>query len=671
MKTMSTRLFAPTAPMTLYPHEQECAQFIRKRFPDRLPAYFRHVERARTTMLQRTVAALLREDVFGLHSRSYNLQVIGSVYITNWHGLTPEWEPAVRQLPAAHLQEGIMYKLFPVAPGQCLLIPIRGESAFRQCDVGEEVVWIGEGIQTVRDALSFLSLLTPLIKAAGEEQAWAQLAKELENGTANLALAYWHFEETCRMMRTEADDLFAYIEQRQSDPSFCPTLFFEQLCIEGHPLHPGAKTKLPMSAEDVFAYSAEFGGAPQLPIVAVRRNLCDFRFDGYEDPNAFLLDRFPSLRRPVAERFRQANKQLEDYVLVPVHPWQYGHIIPDVYREELRDGRLWLIEGVTIPAQATASFRTVLAKEAPLYIKTAVHSQMTSTVRSISPQSANNGAAYSRLFRTIMERENILSGIFLPVCEIGGCSFRSEDPKKARNLSVIYREGLGRFIGEGEVAIAGTALYAPSPFSGQTIIVEIIEAYASGCGRPSSHETALSFLHEYAAIAVRGFLTLLVKYGIGLEGHLQNTVPVFRQGKPVKLLFRDWGGIRLYRPRLTRQGLEIDVRPDSITVTDDLREVQNKVFYTVFQNQLGEIIRHISRRWGIAEEQGWACVRRQCDAVFAELAKDPSLTFAVDEDRQALYRPLVDHKALTKMRLQPEAKTYCFVSVPNPLATNR
>ncbi|WP_171660820.1 IucA/IucC family siderophore biosynthesis protein [Geobacillus sp. BMUD] len=668
---MNTRLSLRTADIILYPYEEECAEFIEKRFPEHLSAYVHHVMRARTTILQRTVAALLREDVFGLYSRSYNLQVIGSVYITNWRWLTPEWEPAVRQLPAAHLREGIMYKLFPVAPGQCLLIPIRGESAFRQCDIGEEVISVGEGIQTVRDALSFLSLLTPLIKAAGEEQAWAQLAKELENGTANLALAYWHFEKECQTMRKEADNLFTYIEQRQSDPSFCPALFFEQLCIEGHHLHPGAKTKLPMSPKDVLAYSAEFGGQPQLRIVAVRRNLCDFHFDGYEDPNTFLFDHFPALRSLVAERFREADKRLEDYVLVPVHPWQYEHVLPNVYREELDDGRLWLIEGAVIPTQATASFRTVLAKEAPLYIKTAVHSQMTSTVRSISPQSANNGATYSRLFRAILERERGLSAIFLPVCEIGGCSFRSKDPNKARNLSVIYREGLDRLIDEGEIAITGTALYAPSPFSGQPIINDMIEAYAKGIGRPSSQETALSFLREYAVIAVRGFLTLLVKYGIGLEGHLQNTVPVFRQGKPTKLLFRDWGGIRLYRPRLERQGFHIDVRPGSITITDDLREAQNKVFYTVFQNQFGEIIRHISRRWGIAEEQGWACVRRQCDEVFAELAKDPSLTFAVDEDREALYRPFIDHKALTKMRLQPEAKTYCFVSVPNPLATSR
>jgi siderophore synthetase component len=486
-----------------------------------------------------------------------------------------------------------------------------------------------------------------------------------------LALAYWYFEEKCQMMQNEADSLSAYLKRRRHDPSFYAPLFFEQLCIEGHHLHPSAKTKLWMSPEDVFAYSAEFDGRPQLRVAAVRRDLCDFRFDGYEDPNAFLFDRFPSLRGPVAERFRQAKKSLEDYVLVPVHPWQCEHVIPDVYGEELRDGRLWLIEGVTIPAQATASFRTVLAETTPLYIKTAVHSQMTSTVRSISPQSANNAAAYSRLFRHILEREVSLSSVFLPVCEIGGCSFCSDDPKKARNLSVIYREGLDRFIGEGEIAVTGTALYAPSPFRSQPVIVDIMEEYADAGGRPPSRETALSFLHEYADIAVRGFLTLLVKYGIGLEGHLQNTIPVFRQGKPVKLLFRDWGGIRLYRPRLLRQGLDIDVQPGSLTVTDDLHEAQNKVFYTVFQNQFGEIIRHISRRWGIAEEQGWACIRRQCDAVFDELAEDPNLKAAVHEDREALYRPLVDHKALATMRLQPEAKAYCFVSVPNPLAASQ
>jgi siderophore synthetase component len=155
-------------------------------------------------------------------------------------------------------------------------------------------------------------------------------------------------------------------------------------------------------------------------------------------------------------------------------------------------------------------------------------------------------------------------------------------------------------------------------------------------------------------------------YGIGLEGHLQNCVPVFRGGVPVLMLFRDWGGARVHPGRLRRPGIEAKLVPGSLTLTDSVDEMRRKVFYTVFQNHLSEVVLQASRGSGVPERDLWREVRRRCEVVFQELTSRPACAADVLRDREALYAPEVPHKALTRMRLQP-ARGDLHVNVPNPL----
>jgi siderophore synthetase component len=163
-----------------------------------------------------------------------------------------------------------------------------------------------------------------------------------------------------------------------------------------------------------------------------------------------------------------------------------------------------------------------------------------------------------------------------------------------------------------------------------------------------------------------GFLTLMVKYGIGLEGHLQNSVPVFKDGRPVRLLFRDWGGARIYRERLERRGLSVDFYPGSLAVTDDPKEMRNKVFYAVFQNHMGEIVLQACKGFGLSERELWREVSRLTNETFDRLASSPEHERDAAQDREALYKANVDHKALTRMRLAPEGGDR-YAPVANPL----
>ena len=146
----------------------------------------------------------------------------------------------------------------------------------------------------------------------------------------------------------------------------------------------------------------------------------------------------------------------------------------------------------------------------------------------------------------------------------------------------------------------------------------------------------------------------MVKYGVGLEGHLQNSVPVFKAGRPICLLFRDWGGARIHSERLRRRGFRVRFYPDSAVLTDRLDEMRNKVFCTVFQSHLGEIILQSCKHFSV-ERDLWREVSRICDKIFDEIGSQPEHAADAYADREALYAAEVDHKALTTMRLNPKA----------------
>lgn len=107
--------------------------------------------------------------------------------------------------------------------------------------------------------------------------------------------------------------------------------------------------------------------------------------------------------------------------------------------------------------------------------------------------------------------------------------------------------------------------------------------------------------------------------------------------------------------------------PGSVTVTDNLKEMHNKVFYTVFQNHCGELILQACKHFGMVEWELWQEVHRICDKLFHQFESLTEYNQNARIDRKAFYQANVDHKALAKMRLEPEGKEYSYATVANPL----
>lgn len=530
-----------------------------------------------------------------------------------------------------------------------------------------------------------LELVRPVLREPSDEARFRRFAQELENSAANYALALAGAAErrlalaaTAKRMGV-ADALAFATKQQQAVAGFSPLAFFEQWVVDGHPLHPGAKIKMGMTPEQVITYSPEWGAEPGVRLVAVEKTSCCVTTARGKTPRELLSAEWPDHVEAAEQALARRGLQPSAYELIPVHPWQHDHTLPSLYGDALASGEIVSLDIAPIPTRALMSFRSLAPiqrqGEGKHHIKTCVNVQTTGAVRIITPQSIHNGPALSALLSAIQAREGGFGDRFVVLEERAGICYVSHDPAlteaerhtASKNLAALFRENPEGHAGPGELAMAGSSLLARSPLSDRPVVVEAIAAFTRAQGLADLETGAIAFMRHYAEVALPGFLTLLSRYGVSMEGHLQNSVVVLSDGAPVRLVVRDFGGVRVLLERLERRGLSVSFHPGSATVTTDVEDLRNKLTYPVFQNHLGEVIATIHRALGIDELALWTPVARACRAVFAELKQDPAIAGQAAADEAALFAPTVDLKAMATMRLLGDVTRYTFAPVPNPL----
>lgn len=421
-------------------------------------------------------------------------------------------------------------------------------------------------------------------------------------------------------------------QQKKAKKNFSQLAFYEQCVVEGHPLHPGAKTKFGLTVENVIRYSPEWGATPDVVLVAVEKEFCRTTSIDQHTVTAHLYQEYDHLQQTVEKTLHKNGLDYAHFDLIPVHPWQFDHTLYTLYKEDLEQKRIVPIPDYRIPTQSLVSFRSLAPiqdhRDRKHHIKTAVNIQTTSAIRTVLPNSVHNGPILSNILTDIQQRENKFGGSFVVLQEKAGIYFEPVEhdlPEDERsilqaNLASILRENPENHVNhDKEIAMAAASLIAESPINGKLIAVELIEELAGHHHIPDLAEAAAVFIERYAQVSLPGFITLMVRYGISLEGHMQNSVSVFRNGEPVRILIRDFGGVRIYPERLKKHGFKTEFYPGSSIVTEKINHMRNILSYSVLQNHFAELISSIVRSLCIDEEKLWKEVVSVCKTVFAEL----------------------------------------------------
>ncbi|MCM3587278.1 hypothetical protein M3182_16190 [Mesobacillus maritimus] len=623
-------------------------QYIESKFPHLVDQYLVSVPEARLMIMERMVNALLREGFF-------------------------ETEKIERQFTSSKQLE------FSYIKGK-LIFPITERCSFNRYKLeGNPILITADTMTEILHPDVLLKVILGEKKEANVYTNIQGLQSELANSVANMGLAVWF--QKVRMAEWEplianrkVTSIFDLMEVlSKQDPSFDEALFFEQLCVTGHLLHPCTKSKIGLSIEEVMRYSAEFDSTVPVQFVAIHKEIA------YHNPKVtseeihhFWRAEYPGLLQELKRCCSEHNQDFENFFLIPIHPWQKEHTLHSLYPEEIAKGQIFFID-YEIVTKPTLSVRTVLPLQKKFHFKLPINVQMTSAVRTISPNSVHNGPEITLMVEDILKREAYFHDTLNIIGEEIGVRFQSNDQSEVnfidrnKNLSYLIRKTPAAFLNEGEQAIVACALFNVSPVTNDLLLYEMIEQFHLRNSENTLIENVVLFFKKYMKVVLTGVIPLMTKYGIGLEAHLQNTLIVLKDWEPVKVLLRDLGGVRIDTTRLERKGYQGTYFPGSATINEDAVGMQNKVIHTVFQSHIGELTASLARKYGIGEATFWKIVKRICIDLFRELNKDERIQENVESDMAALLGETVQTKALTLMRLTGDVTDYAFIDLPNPL----
>jgi siderophore synthetase component len=273
------------------------------------------------------------------------------------------------------------------------------------------------------------------------------------------------------------------------------------------------------------------------------------------------------------------------------------------------------------------SLRTVAPLDGGDHVKTAVDVQMTSAVRTVSPAAVHNGPRLSTLLSKLTAD--------LP-------------------LTVLAETGAGAVLVDGvpRRGLAHLRRQAPRPAPGETVVplaaftVPGLLAQAAGPD-PYGWFTALAGI-------LWGPLVTVLDRGVALEAHGQNTLVLLRGRHPVRILYRDLGGVRVSDRRLRAAGIEPPPLRGDLP-SDDPAVLRTKLAAAALGTVAAELITLLSRHHGADPRRLWDTVAAAVEA-------------AGTADAAALLRDPLPIKATTAMRLAADPLADRWTSIDNPMA---
>jgi siderophore synthetase component len=163
----------------------------------------------------------------------------------------------------------------------------------------------------------------------------------------------------------------------------------------------------------------------------------------------------------------------------------------------------------------------------------------------------------------------------------------------------IYREGPPLAGSATPMVVA--ALLDPDPVDGVPPVIRAVQQ--SGRGRGGAG--AVAWLERYLTLSLRPLTRLLVRHGIGLEAHTQNSLVGLDDGWPVRFVVRDLEGASLNRdhPAATERFGEL-IAASSPALYGEAAVWQRFAYYLLV-NHVGQLIATLAEHLGPTEGELW------------------------------------------------------------------
>jgi staphyloferrin B synthase len=558
-------------------------------------------KKASETVLYDLVNALLHENLLGIIDRGI---VTTSCCDTD---LLPQWE----------LEDGEFYFRLDVDTARSLLFRVRPQRFIQPYRLSRlPVLLISRGAEGVTaESLDPVGLMRILADSVLDEDRAVLMPNldgfltELENAVEHTALSM----EAAQSFDSERDGF---------PPS--PFLRMERLSsLRDRPFHPTSRAKKGWDRNAYRTYSPEFGHSFGLDWVALRR---DYLIQGEKAGAIQDLLLQDDERQQLEEAMVQAGLHRRDYAVLPVHPWQMKHVLPELFQQEMGSG-------ICIPLMrglgrfvATSSVRTLSPVHNDRYhIKLPIGIFSLAALRIVPPRYLANGVKGQRLLEQLIEREPMLHKR-LHLCR-EEMWFGFHDPQgdpfedKPGHLACLIREYPDHLVGDSEVQLIAMSSLAVTDPNGQLPVFSGL--LRSRYGQTDDTEHVLGLFREICEPLIRTAL-IAFRYGMMPEIHGQNVLLVIKGGRIDGLMLRDHDTVRVHLPWLEREGLADPgyiVKPGTPnSLILESPEALLSYFQTLgIQVNLYAIIDVLSRVYTIDEALFWRVIRDAIQTCLATL----------------------------------------------------
>ncbi|MFE6750518.1 IucA/IucC family protein [Kitasatospora purpeofusca] len=441
----------------------------------------------------------------------------------------------------------------------------------------------------------------------------------------------------------------------------------------GHPWIVPNKGRIGFSAADAARWAPEARTPRPLPWIAVHRRLAEYRgVAGLADPERLYhreLDDPAALRAPL-------GAAADDYLLLPVHPWQWDETVVPLFAPWIASGEIVPLgtDGdLRLPQQSIRSFFNESRPERctvklPLAVLNTLVWRGLPTERTLAAPAVTawiHGLRDADPFLHEECRVVLLGEIASVTVDHPVYRDLPEAPYQYKELlGAIWREPLGPALAPGERGRTLAALLQTGR-DGRPLAAELV----ARSGLAPADWTGRLF-----AAMLPPLLHFLYRYGLVFSPHGENAVLVFdERDVPVRLAVKDF----VDDVNLSDQDLpelrDLPAEVDAVLLREDPQGLCQFLHSGLFIGVYRYLAPLLEAGTGLAEAEFWELLRAEIhryQARFPELAE----RFALFD----LFRPRIDRLCLNRNRLlldgygdrphRPHAARHG--TVPNPLAAD-
>ncbi|MEU9268399.1 IucA/IucC family siderophore biosynthesis protein [Streptomyces sp. NPDC048251] len=310
---------------------------------------------------------------------------------------------------------------------------------------------------------------------------------------------------------------------------------------EGHPCFVANNGRLGFGIHEYLSYAPETANPVRLVWLAAHRSRAAFTAGVGIDYESFVRE---ELGEKTVERFdavlREQDRDPDDYLLVPVHPWQWWNKLTVTFAAEIARGNLVCLGEGDDEYLAQQSIRTFFNSSHPEkhYVKTALSVLNMGFMRGLSAAYMEATPAINDWLAQLIDNDPVLRSTGLSIIrERAAVGYRHLEYEAATDryspyrkmLAALWRESPVPTLRDGE-SLATMASLVHVDHEGRSVAGALIE---------QSGLTPTQWLRGYLQAYYTPLLHSFYAYDLVFMPHGENTILVLKDGAVQRAIYKD------------------------------------------------------------------------------------------------------------------------------------